>query len=224
MNKGIAAVAVLALAAGAASGQWSDNFDGYANGTDLHGVGGWKGWDNDPTWTAFVTDDYALSSPHSVEIVADSDLVHEYDADAGQWTYTAWQYIPSSFDGMTYFIMLNNYNDGGDKNWSIQIPFDSATGLMTDDYSGESRTYITDEWVEIRVEIDLDNDFREVYYDGAYFSSWTWTTGVDSLLEIGAVDLFANGASAVYYDDMSLIPAPASVFALLGLAALRRRR
>ena len=27
---------------------WSDNFDSYATGSQLHGQGGWKGWDNNP--------------------------------------------------------------------------------------------------------------------------------------------------------------------------------
>ncbi|MBK9233821.1 MAG: hypothetical protein IPO15_24020 [Anaerolineae bacterium] len=27
---------------------WSDNFDSYATGSQMHGQGGWKGWANDP--------------------------------------------------------------------------------------------------------------------------------------------------------------------------------
>jgi hypothetical protein len=223
MKKALLAAVVLAMASGAASAQWSDNFDGYANGTSLHGVGGWKGWDNDPTWTALVTDAQSLSSPHSVDINGDADLVHEYDAAGGQWTYTAWQYIPTGFTGQSYFIMQNMYNDGGPYDWSIQTDFDASTGMMTDTYSLDTQPYLLDQWVEIRVEIDLDNDFREFYYNGALFSSWTWTTGVDSLLEIGAVDLFAQSASTIYYDDMSLVPAPAGIFALLLAGAIRRR-
>ncbi len=224
MKHALLAVVALTLAPAAAHAQWSENFDSYPNGTDLHGVGGWHGWDGAAGATAFVTDAQSLSSPHSVDINGPSDLVHEYDAAGGQWTYIAWQYIPGSFSGTTYFIINNLYNDGGPYNWSIQIPFDATSGLMTDDYSGDLQPFITDQWVEIRVEIDLDADFREVYYNGALFSSWTWTTDVDSVLEIGAVDLFANGASSVYYDNLSLVPAPTGALVLLGLGATRRRR
>ena len=44
---------------------WEDNFDSYDEGQDLHGVGGWKGWDNDPLWTAYVTADQAQSAPQT---------------------------------------------------------------------------------------------------------------------------------------------------------------
>ena len=49
--------------------------------------------------------------------------------------------------------------------------------------------------------------------------------GGGGVLDIGAVDLFANASTPVYYDDMSLVPEPASCL-LLALAAafgLRRR-
>ncbi len=73
---------------------WEDNFDSYALGSSMHGEGGWMGWENDPAWTAYVTDDQSRSSPHSVDIVADADLVHEYvGVTSGAWTYTVWQYI-----------------------------------------------------------------------------------------------------------------------------------
>ena len=219
------AMAVLALMSTSAIAQWADDFDSYETDISLHGVGGWKGWDNDPAWTAYTRDEQALSPPNSVEIVDNADLVHEYGYAGGQWTYTAMQYVPSNLSGMSYFIIQNMYNDGGPYNWSIQIPFDSATGLLTDDHTGGTLPIIYDAWTEIRVEIDLDTDWREVYYGGALLGARTWTTGDASLLEIGSVDLFANGASPVYYDDMSLVPEPASclLLALGAMLGLRRR-
>ncbi len=190
------------------AGGWSDNFDSYANNTNLHGVGGWKGWDNTPGATGFVRDDQSLSSPHSVEIMTTSDLVHEYAGyTSGAWSYTAWQYIPSTFSGTTYYLLLNEYNDGGPYNWSVQLNFNSGTGLVTNDgVSGGSMPYLEDQWVEIRVEIDLDNNLQFLYYNGTLLYSGTWTEeqAGGGQLEIQAVDLYANGASAVYYDDISL--------------------
>jgi hypothetical protein len=220
--------ATLALAClpAAATADWSDNFDSYANDSSLHGQGGWKGWDNDPAWTAYVRDDQALSLPHSAEIAAASDLVHEYNYAGGQWTYTAYVYIPGNFAGTSYFLIQNMYNDGGPYNWSIQCPMNSATGMITDDYvAGSGLPLIYDQWTEIRVEIDLDNDWREVYYGGALLGAYTWTTGVDSLLNIASVDLYANGSSPVYYDNMSLVPEPAAcvLLALGAVLGLRRR-
>ncbi len=207
MRQLITAAAVLAMASGAATADWSDNFDSYVAGQSLHGVNGWKGWDNDPAWTAYVVDDPFGDPPNSVEIAGNSDLVREYpEATQGQWTYTAYMYVPGDFSGITYFIIQNVYNDGGPYAWSIQCPFDSTTGLVTDDYvDGPALAIVYDDWAEIKVEIDLDNDYREIYYNGTLLSTYTWTTGTDSVLEIASVDLYANAASPVYFDAMSLV-------------------
>jgi uncharacterized repeat protein (TIGR01451 family) len=80
--------------------------------------------------------------------------------------------------------------------------------MLDEGISGNSQAYVADDWVQIRVEIDLDNDTQDFYYDGALFYSGTWTGHVSGggAPIIEAVDLFANGASAVYYDDISLSP------------------
>jgi hypothetical protein len=178
----------------------------------MHGQGGWKGWDNDPAWTAYVSDDEARSGPHSVDIVADADLIHEYTGCvSGQWTYTAWQFIPDDFEGETAFILLSDYTDGAgqDNKWAVQLSFNSNTGEVESQHGGPSLPYTTGEWVEIRVEIDLDSDWMEIYYEDDLLEEKAWTAGPnnggDGFINIAAVDLFANLASSVYYDDLSLV-------------------
>jgi hypothetical protein len=188
---------------------WYDNFDSYVTDSSLHGQGGWKGWGNDPAATAYARDEKARSMPNSAEIVGASDLVHEFSGyTEGIWYFTAWQYVPTGFSGESYFILLNQYNDAGSTlNWSTQVKFDSALNLVVSE--GESTAtlpLIRGQWVEIRVEIDLFNDVQRFYYGDDLLYEVTWTDGVSGggILNIGAVDLFANGASAVYYDDLSL--------------------
>ena len=95
-----------------AGAQFSENFDSYTNGMSLHGVNGWKGWDNNPAATAYATNAQATSSPNSVDITPTSDLVHEFSGyTSGIWNFTAWQYVPSSATGQQYFILLNTYAD-----------------------------------------------------------------------------------------------------------------
>jgi uncharacterized repeat protein (TIGR01451 family) len=203
-------LAMMPLVVMAAGGPWSDNFDSYATGMDLHGVGGWKGWGNSPAASALTSSAQARSAPNSVDILGASDLVHEYVASSGQWVYTAWQYIPGNMTGESYFIMLNTYDDPcATCNWSVQVTFNSASGMMLDTgASGLTQPYLTDQWVEIRVEIDLDADTQDFYYNGALFYDGSWSGHVSGggATEIGVVDLFANTATSVYYDDMSLIP------------------
>jgi len=189
---------------------WEDNFDSYALGSSMHGQGGWKGWGNDPLWTAYVTDDQALSAPHSVDIVADADLVHEYTGcTSGQWTYTAWQYIPDDLMGQNYFILLSAYDDSGATNtWAVQLNFNADLGVVESQFDAVDLPLITGEWVELRIEIDLDGDWLEIYYDDELLVEKEWSATVQNTgggpLAIAAVDLFANLASSIYYDDMSL--------------------
>ena len=241
------ASAVLVCLSAPAVAQWADNFDSYDTDISLHGVGGWKGWDNDPTWTAYTRDEVVRSAPNAAEIEGNSDLIHEYDGyTEGYWTYTAWQYIPSTMSGESYFIMQNTYSDGGPYNWSVQLDFRSADHMLLADCGAADNvtmSYVANEWVEIRVDIFLDpeDDWTQVYYNGTLLDDpalpdhpvlgggYSWSAGVfgagDGVRDIGAVDLFANGSTPVYYDDITLVPEPASCL-LLALAAafgLRRR-
>ena len=168
----------------ASSGRsWSDNFDTYTLGQFLDGDptdGGWKGWDNDPTFGAYVVDDQALSSPHSLEIAYDTDLIHEYSGyTIGQWTYIAWVYVPSDFVAISYFMILSDYEDGqGEGNkWQFVMTFDADQGIVTSENDGNWLWLKTDQWIEIRVEIDLDSDWFELYYDGDLLVEREWTAG-----------------------------------------------
>ncbi|MCL4264961.1 MAG: M36 family metallopeptidase [Anaerolineae bacterium] len=190
-------------------GNWFDNFDSYATGSQMHGQGGWKGWDNSPAAGALTSDAQSFSAPNSVEIVGVSDLVHEYSGyTSGQWTYTAWQYIPDGFSGNQMFILLNTYNDGGPYNWSTQVRFDSVANQAISDFDGGALPLITGEWVELRVEIDLDADLQTFYYDGQMLYQKSWVDGVTGggTANIAAVDLWGNSSTAVYYDNISLHP------------------
>ena len=186
---------------------WSDDFDSYATGSQIFGQGDWESWGGTPTDGAIVTDTVSMSAPNSVSITGPSDLVHQYSGyDTGWWIYTVNTYVPSTFSGNSYFILLNAF--GATNNWSVQVNFDSASGLLVNDgASGGNTPYLTDQWVEMRVEVDLVNDVQDFYYNNALLYSGTWTGEVSGggTLNIAAVDLFANGASPVYYDNVSLI-------------------
>ena len=193
----------------AANADWAENFDSYALGSGLHGQGGWHGWDGSATWDAYVSDAYARSAPHSVAIAATSDMVHEYSGyTSGVWVYKAWQYIPTSFAGQSYILLLNTYNDGGPYNWSTQVSFNSTTGTVVADPNGESLPLIVGQWVEIRVVIDLDANQQTFYYGNQLLFQGSWTEGMSGggILNIAAIDLFANNAGPIYYDDLMLAP------------------
>jgi hypothetical protein len=229
------AVVGLVLAPSAAMANWSDNFDSYAPGS-INGQGGWQGWGGAPAAAGTVVTTPFLSPPQSQEIGAASDSVHQYSGyTSGSWTYSAWQYIPGSYTGATYFILLNQYDDPGlTDNWSMQVEFNSTANaaqviLYSGAVAGTPIPIVRDQWVEIRDVIDLTADTQSVYYNNQLLLTTSWTNGIQAttpgILNIAAVDLYGNNASSVWYDDMSLTPEPASLVLLgLGLLLVTRRR
>ncbi|NLZ05982.1 MAG: hypothetical protein GXY19_12485 [Phycisphaerae bacterium] len=179
-----------------------EDFESYAAGTDLHGVNGWKGWDNTAGAGAPVSDALAFGGANSVEIVGSADLVHEFDLAGGVIEFSAMQYIPSGTSGTTYFILLNSYDDGANQDWSIQTQFNLATGAITSSYTADTAAIVYDEWVKLAFVIDLDNNTVDEYYNGVLFTTHPWDDDVHGTL--GAMDLFGNGASSVYYDDITI--------------------
>lgn len=234
MKRVIAALGVAALIwmPTAALAQWSDNFDSYDAGTKMDGVGGWAGWDDDGTAAGTISGAMSLSAPNSMEVSnsAGVDAIHPFTGyDAGTWTFTAWQYVPRDLDSLTYFILNNEYQHGGPQDWAIETHMDPATGLVNEaihDPGGASALpLIYDEWVEITVDIDLDNNYMYHYYDGDLLAEGQWNIRTGGLIEIQNVDLYAPHNTGVFYDDVSLVPEPAScLMLLLGASFVLRRR
>ena len=207
-------LAVTAIIAGtpssAASQPWSDNFDSYAVG-GLAGNGAWVEWDSTGAFDGVVVDTPSLSGARSAEILPTTDIVQEFSgATSGQWTMSAWCYIPAASTDLQYFILLNQYVSGSlnPKNWSLCLEFNSNTGRVTDAAAprGPSLTIVPDQWVNVTVEIDLDLDETSIYYNGTLLLQKSWTEGSSGMgfLEIAALDLFSDGGSSIYWDDIAL--------------------
>ncbi len=118
--------------------------------------------------------------------------------------------MPTDYTGESVFILLNTYDRQlAPNNWSTQVRFDGATNQVLNDggVSGGTLALVKGQWVELRVEIDLDADTQSFYYNNQLLYSGTWSGQVSGsgATSIAAVDLFADSASVVYYDDMSLV-------------------
>jgi len=221
----VGAIAQLPSAAAPEGVDFTENFDSYTAGDNVHGQGGWKGWANDPNAGALVDDTHSVSPSNAIAIEGPSDLIHEFSGyTSGAWVVTAKMFIPSDFAGETYFIFENVYSDVDQSiiSWSTQVVFRSASGTV-ENFDGSadpgSMPYVTDEWADLRLEIDLDADLQTFYYNGVVLYSGSWTQQfpgqtVPGSLNIGSIDLFASGSTTVYYDDIALVPLAAYAFTL----------
>jgi hypothetical protein len=218
----VAVLSLTSISLTARSASVFDDFESYTPGSNLHGQGSWQGWDNDSSKGALVTTGTALSGSQGVTVGGNTDLVRIFGGvSGGCWVFSLWQYVPSSSDGTTYVILLNQYQDGGPCNWSVQIENNMTTGKVVSDLSltGPSTVdLIKDRWVEYQFHVNLAANSVAEYYNGELLSTHPWQSG--GLNRIQALDLYAEGSGPVYYDDVSLkqIPEPASL-TLLGLGA-----
>ena len=198
-----AVLVIVGISGIAAASVFSEDFESYAAG-DLHGQGGWKGWNNVATTGAKVATKFAHGGSKSVEIAGTSDFVHEFKLAGGKWAFSTWQYIPSGGTGITYFIVLNTYADNASNDWSIQTQYNLATGAITCWHGGigGATEVIFDQWVEIKLLVNLDKNTFEEHYGGTLIASGQWDDNTHGTLQ--ALDLFGNGAAPVYYDDITI--------------------
>src|ERR1019366_3146977 len=203
--------ACLAVLARPVAAQVFDDFESYAVGSNLHGQGGWAGWMGNASAGALVSTNFSFSPIRSVNINGASDLVHTFSgATNGQWVFRVMQYIPSSSTGVSYVILMNTYQapyGTSNLSWSVQIPCNLATGQIISDYGGGATLpMLKDQWVEFRCEINLSSNSVSEFYNGQLLSTHLWQGGGGGpgLNEIQALDLFANNAGPVYYDNVSL--------------------
>jgi hypothetical protein len=201
----VVALALLSVCSRASAQAFSEDFESYPAGSQIHGQGGWKGWGNLVSAGAIVSDKYAYSGKNSVEILGTSDLVHEFTANGGLWILTAMQYIPSGTNGEPFFIVMNQYNDAGTaRDWSAQLHYRLGSGTITSEKEGAGKVaqIIFDRWIEIKLIIDLDHNTYDWYYNGQLIETHAWDA--DGHTTIQAIDLYGDSASSTYIDDVVL--------------------
>ncbi len=191
---------------------WQDDFDSYPPGP-IDGQGGWIAGP-----TAVVTAERARSMPHSLAIHTSDDALQRYEGiDEGRFVVSAWKYLAAEARGSSYFILLNTHNDEKGPNWSTQIHFDATSGNVTSDFDEGKVPLVRDEWVEVRVEVDLDVDRQRIFYDGHLLADKSWTDGLNrnGATRLQALDVFnLDQDLPIYWDDMVIVepePCPADL-------------
>ena len=210
---------------GQAKAQWLDTFENYALGP-LAAQSDWEEWYSSSGVDADVSSAFAFTGTKSVKIIGkptQNDVVYPFSLlpggrpSSGSWLMSAKTYIPSTEKGVSYFIMLNTYNDpgAGADNWSLQLRFNVNQGFVkSDGPTGGQTSLILDKWVTLRAYIDLTADKVMIFYGNTILTSTeSWTNGLSGggLPRIDVLDLFggqgSNAATGLYYDNTSLTKA-----------------
>ena len=126
---------------------------------------------------------------------------------------------------------MNRYKAGGaaaDYNWSVQIQNDMALNrVISDQGGGAFLPLVRDSWNTFRFDINFVANTVSEFYNGGLLSTHAWHDG-SGANALAAIDLYANNAGPVYYDNLSInaVPEPGSLslLALGGLVFVLRRK
>src|SRR5688572_9614586 len=90
------AIASIAAAATVGFGQYFEDFDSYASGSQIVGQGGWEAWRNLPNTGALLSNTYSSTGPNSLAAAQNTDVLHRhFGYTSGKWTYKTEVYVPS---------------------------------------------------------------------------------------------------------------------------------
>jgi hypothetical protein len=192
---------------------WSDGFD-IADPGLLGSQNGWGIW-CDGGLDAEVTGELFLSPPHALRIQAGSDVVRRHSTSGslgiagGIWEFSVWTNVPSFATGRGYAILLNQYCSP-ESNWSMQIEFNADQGVVRT-FGGQELPMMKDQWINLRAEINLDEDRLSIWYGDfplALDLVWTQnvgdTNGNPGIPELAAINLYALDITDMFFDDLSL--------------------
>lgn len=194
-----------------------EDFEAYNAGQKLVEQAQAQGLDYWATWSgpvggaedAFVSTDYSVSGSNSVQIAAGNDIVLLLDDKVtGAFAVEFQVLIPTGNIG--YFNLLQVFA-GAQSEWGMQTFFDQG-GLGTVDAGGQGAgvfNYEYDTWIPVKVDVDLNADFAELFINGNSVVTWQWsggTFGTGTINQLAAMNLYAwdqAGTPLAYYDDIT---------------------
>jgi hypothetical protein len=208
------------------------------------GTLGWRQWDGAAINDSLLHDNSGPITAHRgkqyMGTQLASDTIREWSTyTTGHWDLALWSYVPgpaspTPMQDSQWLVLLNAYNDFGPYEWATQLNYDPLLGQVTVDNGygltscapqwGVGTTLTFDTWKETVVDVDLDLDTAQVYYDGAPLGEpFAWSQGpfgnnggaglpcpppVGPSKAIGCIDLYANSTvltpSFIYWDDISI--------------------
>ena len=153
-------------------------------------------------------------SNQSILVEQDDDLLHLFDpvVNEGSGEVIFYIYIPSLDNAGAYYNILHDY-DAADSNWAFQVFFASENSGAQSYLELDQPVYfdaLYDTWVQVRHEIDIDNNLITLYYNNDMIATWDWSDGSagDSSV-LGALNLFGfcTGSGCVgqaWYDNIEV--------------------
>ncbi|MCK5051406.1 MAG: T9SS type A sorting domain-containing protein [Candidatus Cloacimonetes bacterium] len=190
-----------------------ENFDSFNVGDYIAVVGeNWTTWSNAPGGAedALVTDVQAASPENSVVVEENQDLVLIMeDYTTGIYQFNMKMYVPTGYCG--YFNLQKTSTPG--EEWAFQIYYQTDGTALADAGGAGAVTHAFnhDEWMDLKVVVDLDSDWATYYFNDVEMIGYQWTLGcfgTPGLLQFGGVNIWGGANSTTtdtpmfYMDDV----------------------
>jgi hypothetical protein len=190
-----------------ASAQINEGFESLPDGPLVgQGAPNWSIWySGGADGTVISTNAHGGSK--SLSLQPGTDVVRQPVINSGSWTCSVWTFVPSTSAGDGFFIMLNQYGDAATDNWSVTIRLNAVDGVVESWFDLATLPIITDRWVELRVEINLDDDRYSQFYDGVALTQdlvWTQNVSGNGLPQIRCIDVYSSTTDGMLWDDLVL--------------------
>ncbi|MCF8367630.1 MAG: T9SS type A sorting domain-containing protein [Bacteroidales bacterium] len=201
---------------------YEDNFDSYTLGSTIavENPTWWSTWSGTPgsSEDAVISDEQSSSPSQSlkVENLVDNILLLGNKI-VGKYKLSFKYYVVAGNAG---YFNIQHFESPGIE-WAYEVYF-GATGagyLSAGSEQVAGFTFAPDTWVEIENVIDLDNDWTQLYVDGALIYEWPFSWQFNSqsgTLQLGAMDMWAGGPTGetplYYFDDVVFEAVPSALY------------
>ncbi len=202
---------------------FSDDFESYTAGTGIAAQGsenGWQLWNaNNPGFDALVSTDQANSGDNAIHLLqtTNDDIVFDVGTPltSGLYDVKFKMFIESGKEG--YFNLMHSWalNSTNMYEWALDVFFgaDGSIQWVTAATPGGIGSFNHDEWFEMQITIDFDNDVAALLHNGNELHNFQWSlnnaNGAPGINALKVVNFFAYGPSETngdyYIDDFEII-------------------
>lgn len=191
---------------------FSENFDSYTAGQFVNTQQPlfWP-WTGATAEKAYVSDVQSHSPSNSMKIINDNDMVYDFlGKTSGEYDVSFWMFIVSTKGG--YFNVEHAFGSS----WAFGFYFkpggtcDIKEGGLTHTFN-----YTLDTWIQINLNVDLENDSITATVDGTEVATWLFSNEEDAAGGTNVLDVInfyglhtaSTGVSAseYYVDDFEFI-------------------
>ncbi len=189
---------------------YDEDFDDFTSGEYLAVVDpeNWTTWSDAPGTDedALISDDFSNTAPNAVKVDGTTDAVFPCgDPTSGEYAVIFDYYVPTG--GAGYYNLQHIFAS----EWAVEVYIheDGTSRIIAGGQELSTFDFPLDTWVEVGVEINMDDDVASMTWDGAEIINWQWslkTDGSEGANQLGCVNMYAgvesaSGETPLYYFD-----------------------